>query len=275
MQFRREMDFDVGELLAIGRHAGKAILDIYETFVHEKSDGIPRAMLGLKSDNSPLSIADLKAHEIISAGLNALSPHLQVVSEEDESSHLIRSDSEHYWLIDPLDGTKEFLGKSGDFTVNIALISGNQPRFGLVFAPAVGEMYWGGRSFGAYCQRIEAELTRIHVSSHVPLPGELRVLASKSHMNAETFAYVSGLGPTTLVQAGSSLKFCRLAEGQADIYPRLGPTCEWDTAAGQAVLEGAGGHVLKLDGQSLVYGKSEILNPSFVAVSNLMNLQRS
>jgi 3'(2'), 5'-bisphosphate nucleotidase len=170
------------------------------------------------------------------------------------------------WLIDPLDGTKEFIAHNGEFTVNIALIDQGRSVLGVVYAPAIDALYWGGAGLGAF-RRVGTSTAAIQVASHAT--DELcRVVASKSHLNAETQAFIDRLGPVSLVQAGSSLKFCRVAEGVADIYPRLAPTCEWDTAAAQAVLEGAGGVVLDLHGAPLRYGKPDVLNPSFIAARN-------
>jgi 3'(2'), 5'-bisphosphate nucleotidase len=188
------------------------------------------------------------------------------VSEEDEASLHHRVTEQRFWLIDPLDGTKEFIARNGEFTVNIALIDQGRSVLGVVYAPALDTLYWGGRGLGAF---------RLHLGATTPLRvaprttgTPCRVLASKSHLNADTQAFIDRLGHVGLVQAGSSLKFCRIAEGEADLYPRLSPTCEWDTAAAQAVLEGAGGTVVDLDGRALHYGKSAILNGSFVAVGD-------
>jgi 3'(2'), 5'-bisphosphate nucleotidase len=170
-----------------------------------------------------------------------------------------------FWLIDPLDGTKEFLARNGEFTVNAALIENGIAVWGAVFAPVLDRLYWGGPSLEAFCQA-QGELSTLKVVA--PLAGQrLRVVASKSHLNAETTDFIQRLGETDLVQAGSSLKFCRVAEAAAEIYPRLAPTCEWDTAAAQAVVEGAGGQVTDLSGQRLRYGKPDVLNPSFVVAS--------
>jgi 3'(2'), 5'-bisphosphate nucleotidase len=171
-----------------------------------------------------------------------------------------------FWLIDPLDGTKEFLAKNGEFTVNIALVRNGKAVFGVVVAPALGQAYWGGDGLGAF-REMDRQIEPIRVAKPVGAERPVRVVASKSHMNAETVEFISQLSTHELVQAGSSLKFCRVAEGAADIYPRLGPTSEWDTAAAQAIVEAAGGYVSKLDGSPLRYGKPEVLNAYFVASS--------
>lgn len=217
-----------------------------------------------KSDCSPVTEADIKAHHSIVAALASLTPQIPVVSEEDAASMIHRKPLGKFWLIDPLDGTKEFISGSDEFTVNIALVSEGLPAFGVVHAPALGQSYWGGATYGSFRQS-DDKVEPIQVQPLGLPPHTYRVIASKSHMSAETKAYIATLGECELVQAGSSLKFCRVAEGAADIYPRLGPTSEWDTAAAQAVVEGAGGKVLDMQGQPLRYGKEGILNPSFIA----------
>lgn len=255
-------------VLALAREAGHAIMEIY-------AQAQP-APVERKADDSPLTQADLAAHHILVDGLRALGPGLPVVSEEDDAlSH--RARPTQFWLIDPLDGTKEFLARNGEFTVNIALVNGGRPVFGIVFAPALKVTYWGGNEVGAWREsggRREA----IHVAAAPAPDAPVRVVASKSHLNDATRDFIDRLGMHELVQAGSSLKFCRVAEGVADLYPRLAPTCEWDTAAAQAVLEAAGGHVFQPDGSALRYGKDEVLNPSFIASAvpahELAHLQR-
>jgi 3'(2'), 5'-bisphosphate nucleotidase len=248
----------VPELCSIARRAGQAIMLVYES---------DRILSHLKEDASPVSEADLLAHECIVEGLARLVPELPVVSEEDSVSHATRRHDSIFWLIDPIDGTKEFLSRTGQFTVNIALIQRGRPVLGVVYAPAMGEMYWGGFGLGAF--RESAFFNGpIRVKERSQDLMSLQVVASKTHMNADTRNYIARLGQTELVEAGSSLKFCLVATGEADIYPRLAPTCEWDTAAAQAVLEGAGGVVLDLNGMPLQYGKANVLNPSFVAASS-------
>lgn len=249
------------ELLAIAKQAGQVILGVYESY----SAGDVDVKLANKVDQSPLTIADIRSHISIINGLSSLDISWPIVSEEDASSTTHRIGCGTYWLIDPLDGTKEFLAKSGDFTVNIALIQNGEAVWGVVYAPALDLLYWGGKGLGAYCL-VDSTVSAIRVRQP---ESKLRVVSSKSHLNDETRTYVERLGDIELVQAGSSLKFCRVAEGSADIYPRLGPTCEWDTAAAQAVLEGAGGYVVDINGEALRYGKPDVLNPYFIAVSDL------
>lgn len=242
------------ELLPIAQRAGEAIMQVFRA---------GNAQVRHKADHSPVTQADRAANGIIVQGLAPLLDGCLVVSEEDEASHAWRSADARFWLVDPLDGTREFISGSTDFTVNIALIEAGRSILGVVLAPASGALYWGGPGLGAF-RIVGADTTTIRVGAGDD-PATIRVVASRSHLNGATRAFMQRLGPSHLVQAGSSLKFCRVAEGAADIYPRMGPTCEWDTAAAQAVLEGAGGVVLDLQRQPLRYGKPQVLNPSFVA----------
>ncbi len=245
----------VTDVLALAQRAGAAIMEVYRA---------PEVAWTAKHDSSPLCEADLRSHAVLAAGLAALTPGLPIVSEEGAAAPE-RPIGGRFWLLDPLDGTKEFLSRNDEFTVNIALVEDGRPVFGVVAAPALQQLYWGAAALGAF----RADATGVSALRAVPpAPGvPLRVVASKSHLNEETRAYIDRLGPCALVQAGSSLKFCRIAEGAADIYPRLGPTCEWDTAAAQAVLEAAGGTVLTQSGHELRYGKPDVLNPFFIAAA--------
>lgn len=252
----------ISQVVSIARDAGSAIMSVYQSMA---LSGVVQS--SEKTDGSPLTLADLQAHQIISAGLAVLTPDTPLVSEEDSSSLAFRTPVGDFWLIDPLDGTKEFLAQNDEFTVNIALIRDGKPVFGVVFAPALDLAFWGVSGQGAW-REASGNIEHITIAS---LPPVMRIVASKSHMNTETVTFIDGLGSHELIQAGSSLKFCRIAEGSADIYPRLGPTCEWDTAAAQAVLEAAGGHVFTMDGSPLRYGKASILNPYFIASSVLLS----
>jgi 3'(2'), 5'-bisphosphate nucleotidase len=246
-------EFDA--VLSIAEAAGDAILEIYGSGTWDVT---------AKGDGSPVTAADLAAHRCIEQGLSRLTPHIALVSEEAEGGPATER-SGRWWLVDPLDGTREFLARNGEFTVNIALVEDGQPVFGVVHAPALGLTWWGGAGQGAFRRAAGEDARRIRVQTEPRRP--VRVVASKSHLDADTRAFIARLGEVELVQAGSSLKFCRLAEGAADVYPRMGPTCEWDTAAAHAVLEGAGGAVLDLQRQVLKYGKADPLNPSFIAVA--------
>jgi 3'(2'), 5'-bisphosphate nucleotidase len=256
----------------IARNAGKAILEVYA-----HSDTVAGKNIQHKADSSPLTEADLRAHHVIARALQLLTPNIAIVSEEDDASHAHRIASGEFWIIDPLDGTKEFIARNGQFTVNIALVRQGMPVIGVVYAPVLDELFWSepdiNSNAGSSANVNMCALSHIQNQTHVirvstpqqQLGKPVRVLASRNHMNEQTQEFIRALGAHELVQAGSSLKFCRIAQGLADCYPRLGPTCEWDTAAAQAVLEAAGGFVRTLNGERLLYGKSEVLNPSFVA----------
>lgn len=220
--------------------------------------------VGAKDDQSPLTAADLASHDCLVAALDGLHPRYPVVSEEfaDEDGE-DRAGWETYWLIDPLDGTREFIKRNGEFTVNVALIHQHRPVLGVVYAPALGMMYFAAEGCGAFRQDGDGEPMPIHVTVMAREP--LRVVASRSHGSPELELFLSRLGRHERVAVGSSLKFCLVAEGGADIYPRIGLTSEWDTAAAQCVVEEAGGAVVDLDGIPLRYNaKPSILNPFFL-----------
>ncbi len=221
-----------------------------------------------KDDKSPLTEADMASHRHIAAALGELTPDIPVLSEEsgvpdfEERRHWA-----HYWLIDPLDGTKEFIKRNGEFTVNIALISGHQAVLGVVYAPARGVEYYGTATGGAFKVSNGGAAQSIRVSSGHKRA--VRVVGSRSHRGSSLDAYLEKLGEHEIVPMGSSLKFCVVAEGGADVYPRLGPTNEWDTAAAHAVLTAAGGQVVETDGTELRYNaKAELLNPYFIAIGD-------
>lgn len=242
------------QLLPIARAAGDSIMAVYFRGMQ---------VVQFKADDSPITEADLAAHCVLASQLKPLLSECPVVSEEDAGSLVHRQSYGRFWLIDPLDGTKEFIARNGEFTVNIALIEDGRCVLGVVYAPAIDAIYWGGAGLGAFrCMGGQTAAIKVAASN---LAKVSRVVASKSHLNEATRSLIDRLGEVSLVQAGSSLKFCRVAEGEADIYPRLAPTCEWDTAAAQAVLEGAGGVVVGLQGMTLLYGKPDVLNPSFIA----------
>ncbi len=221
-----------------------------------------------KADASPVTEADERAERVILAGLAALTPDLPVVAEEAVAAGRIPAlpgPGGRFWLVDPLDGTREFVGRNGEFTVNIALVEAGEPLLGVVFAPAVGggRLFAGDRSAGAWVD--DAAGRRAIRCRRAPAEG-LTVVASRSHGDAQALErYLAGRKVASLTQAGSSLKLCVLAEGRADLYPRFGRTMEWDIAAGHAVLAAAGGSVRALDGTPLRYGKPGFENPHFVA----------
>jgi 3'(2'), 5'-bisphosphate nucleotidase len=243
------------QVLALARQAGAAILEVYR----QPIDVIAKA------DASPLTIADLRSHETITQGLAALTPDVPVLSEESsEIPFETRAQWRRFWLVDPLDGTKEFLARNDQFTVNIALIEDHLPVFGVVYIPAQDMMYWGGKAHGAFRQHGTSPAEQIRVRTRAP--ATLRIVGSRSHASDALTQVLPRLGSHDLVQVGSSLKFCLIAAGEADVYPRFGPTSEWDTAAAQALVEGAGGKVVTRGGSPLRYNThASVLNPYFVA----------
>ncbi len=221
-----------------------------------------------KADASPLTLADLAAHEAISAGLRRLTPAIPVLSEESASVPFQeRAAWDVFWLVDPLDGTKEFVKRNGEFTVNIALIQGHEPILGVVQVPASGLCYVAARGLGAF--RLEPGKAAQRIAVQPVGKGAIRVVGSRSHGGPGLERFVARLGEHSLVTIGSSLKFCVVAEGGADVYPRLGPTSEWDTAAAQCIVEEAGGQVIDLQGQRLLYNAREsLLNPHFLVIGD-------
>ena len=241
------------DVIKIADEASEKVLHIYQSDFK----------VSYKEDRSPITAADIASHDIIVKGLRNISRDIPILSEEGaEIPWEERKKWRRFWLIDPIDGTKDFTQRTGEFTVNIAMIEDGEPVMGVVTAPALKEAFWGIKGEGAHMRDRTGRVHRIRVAEP---KDTLRVVASKNHLNDETRAFIGTLGAHEIVQAGSSLKFCRIAEGHADIYPRMGPTSEWDTAAAQAVLEGAGGSVKQTYGSLVTYGKSEILNPFFVA----------
>lgn len=250
----------VRPLRELARAAARDILQVYDAASAEA------LALREKADRSPLTAADLAAHRRLTAGLRRLTPDVPILSEEAADVPLAeRKEWTRFWLLDPLDGTREFLSRNGEFTVNIALIEHGVPQFGLVHVPVGGREYWGGRGRGAWrADTASATGTPLQVARR---SGEtIRVVGSRSHRGDSLDGFLARLGPHALMALGSSLKLCVLAEGGADVYPRLGATSQWDIAAGQAVLEGAGGQVRTLDGGTLRYDpRIDFLNPHFVA----------
>ncbi|AOY87122.1 3'(2'),5'-bisphosphate nucleotidase [Marinobacter salinus] len=244
------------DVIKVADEASEKVLHIYQSDFK----------VNYKEDQSPVTAADMASHDIILRGLRSIARDIPVLSEEgkdipwEERKHWRR-----FWLVDPVDGTREFTQRNGEFTVNIAMIEDGEPVMGVVIAPALKEAFWGVVGEGAHKRDRTGKIHRIQVAEP---KASKRVLASKSHLNDETRAFIETLGEHELLQAGSSLKFCRIAEGHADIYPRLGPTSEWDTAAAQAVLTAAGGKVETLEGKPLRYGKENVLNPHFIAAGN-------
>ncbi len=253
MQFTREQ---LEVLCGIAVAAGREVMDVYGGPIDAWE----------KADASPLTQADLRADAVIRSGLEAAFPGVFILSEESVS--IRQGATDVFFLVDPLDGTKEFLKRNGEFTVNIALVVQGEPVAGVVLAPALGELFYGARGLGAW-KGAGAQATVLDVRNRVAQQ-PLRVIGSRTHGGDELARWLARLDSEhEFVAAGSSLKFCRIAEGQADIYPRLGPTSQWDTAAAHAVLQAAGGQVLDPDGHPLRYGIDlPVLNRYFVALGD-------
>jgi len=261
----------ISDVIGISKEAGEEILKVYNRDIDVQ----------YKEDKSPITEADRKSHEVILKGLRNVNPNIPILSEEGKDiPYEKRKSWEYFWLVDPLDGTKEFIKRNGEFTVNIALIHRQKPVFGVVYAPALNKLYYGGKDLGGYMieKGNRVKLERKPLNSK-----KLTVVASRSHMNEETKEFIEALKrfyrnvETTSI--GSSLKICLLAEGKADIYPRIGPTMEWDTAAAHAVLNSIGGRMVVYNNQKtlkeleesdeLIYNKENLLNPYFIAYRSL------
>jgi 3'(2'), 5'-bisphosphate nucleotidase len=250
---------ELQQIVTIAKQAGNAIMDVYA-----QTD----LQVEIKQDDSPVTAADIASHNVIIKGLTSHFTDIPIMSEEDANiSWDTRKKWQTYWLIDPLDGTKEFIKRNGEFTVNIALIHQGKAVVGVVYAPVLNSCYSGIAGQGAWKDQNGVE-TVLDISQRainaVPV-----VVGSRSHLSPNVQVYLDALGPHQMQSVGSSLKFCLVAEGKADVYPRLGLTSEWDTAAAQAVLEAAGGLVVRYpEGDALKYNtKENILNPYFIAAS--------
>ncbi len=247
------------EVRTIAQQAGAAIMQVYSG----------KYQVDTKSDGSPLTTADRRSHEIVVSGLRKLTPQIPVLSEESEQRvHDERRTWPVFWLVDPLDGTKEFIKGNGEFTVNIALIEGDQPLLGVVHTPARSITHWAHQNGEAYKANENKAPQRLTVRSFNG--GQATVVASRSHGRGALKVFLERLqsaeGKYEVISLGSALKVCLVAEGSADVYPRLGPTSEWDTAAAHCVLNVAGGKLIDTTGKELVYNKSDILNPWFLAI---------
>jgi len=238
--------------------AGNKILEIYQ------SDFAIRT----KDDKTPLTDADMAAHKIIIEGIVNLSPDIPALSEESGNIDFsVRKNWETYWLIDPLDGTKEFINRNGEFTVNIALIHEHKPILGVIYAPVKGLLYYAGKNLGAYKSELPNDAVKINskkVSGTI-----LSIVGSRSHGGVIMNEFLAKLHDAKILTMGSSLKSCLVAEGTADIYPRFGPTSEWDTAAAQCIVEEAGGKICTIDTKPLLYNtKESLLNPYFLVIGD-------
>ena len=252
------------EVTTIARRAGHAILDVYNT----EDFGVEA-----KQDDSPLTKADRAANTVIENGLKNLTFQAPIISEEESHNHdyATRSQFTRFWLVDPLDGTKEFIKRNGEFTVNIALIESGKPVLGVVYVPVTDDMYFSVPGEGAYHVDSEgAEATSIEAADFTLQDVNLKIVASRSHMNDATKAFTERFDRPEIVARGSSLKIMELARGTAHLYPRLGPTMEWDTGAAHAILLAAGGKLVDDGtGQELRYNKENLLNPHFIAYGNV------
>ena len=226
-----------------------------------------------KIDSSPLTKADLASNKFIIDSLNTLDSNIPILSEESLVDWNSRKNWNKYWLVDPLDGTKEFIKKNGEFTVNIALIENNKPILGVIFVPAKSALYFAQKGFGSFLLHTKMTLSSLDETKKIVVSKQsnpVRIIGSRSHSNNIFTNWVNEKFPNgEIIQAGSSLKFCLIAKGEADIYPRFGPTSEWDIAAGHIILNEAGGKILTLDNKEITYNEKEsVLNPEFIASNN-------
>ena len=253
------------EIVNISVDAGEVILNYY----NENVDVI------YKDDESPLTKADLASHKIITDSIKKITPDIPILSEEEFIDWKIRKKWKKYWLIDPLDGTKEFIKKNDEFTVNIALIENNRPILGVIYTPALNELFYSIKNFGSYKILTKKKLNTLKEAKRISInkkkSNKIKIVGSRSHSNPILDKWVNkNFNEFDILQKGSSLKFCLIAEGSADIYPRFGPTSEWDIAAGHIILEEAGGKLKSIDNKEILYNEKEnILNPDFFAYSNI------
>lgn len=251
---------NIDDIISIVQEAGNEVMKVYNRDFSFQS----------KEDDSPLTDADNISNKLIIDRLNSLYQEIPFISEETrQTPYEQRKDWEYFWLIDPLDGTKEFIKKNGEFTINIALIHRNTPVLGVVGVPAKKEVYFSTRGEGAWKLDASGRKTTIKNNHHYSNKNEITVIASRSHLSEETLDFVEKLKAQNkkveFLSAGSSLKFCLVAEGKADVYPRFGPTMEWDTAAAHAIVLEAGKKVLDIEtGKPLIYNKKSLLNPFFI-----------
>ena len=246
-------------VIEISKVAGEKILEVYETDFDVEH----------KEDKSPLTKADMAAHNVIVKSLEKLTPDIPILSEEEAKIPFTeRASWDTYWLVDPLDGTREFIKRNGEFTVNIALINHHESILGVIYVPVSGVCYYASRGHGAHKQSPDGPSVPIQVNNKISNP--VMVAGSRSHRGDSLNKFLEDIGEYEIVSMGSSLKSCLVAEGKADIYPRLGPTSEWDTAAAQCIVEEAGGKLVELDMQQLRYNtKDSLLNPHFLVIGDI------
>jgi 3'(2'), 5'-bisphosphate nucleotidase len=253
-----ELEQLLPSVLGIARRAGAVVMEVYQS---------PDFDVQLKSDESPLTRADIASNKIIVEGLKTLTPEVPILSEESKQvPYSDRKGWTTYWLVDPLDGTKEFVKRNGEFTVNIALVDDGEPVLGVVYAPVLGRMYYAAKGQGAFRADGDGEPRPIRAADYHD--ASLKIVASRSHAGPDLAAFLDRVGDYEVVSMGSSLKLCLVADGTAHLYPRLGPTMEWDTGAAHAIVNEAGGAVTDLDNVALCYNKEDLLNPSFMVVGN-------
>ena len=248
-------EIDVDQLLQIARDAGAGILKVY-------NDDPENSSVTYKDDQSPLTLADSTSHQIIAANLEKLTPNIPLLSEEGKNiPYEERKNWKFYWCVDPLDGTKEFIKRNGEFTVNIALISNNKPVLGIIYVPVTGVMYYGGQEIGCWKIAPNKMPVQLNVTAQTE---EWISVGSRTHSSDEEAELLAKYNIANTIAAGSSLKFCMIAEGSAHIYYRHGPTMEWDTAAGQAIAQSAGAVMTTPTGEPFQYNKPSLLNGSFL-----------
>jgi 3'(2'), 5'-bisphosphate nucleotidase len=248
----------IQEILNQVEKASLAILDIYQSSDLE---------IETKKDNSPLTLADRTSHDILVTELKKLYPDIPILSEEGaDVAYEIRENWQYFWVIDPLDGTKEFISKNGEFTINLGLVKDNQPIFGVVAAPTKDTVYFASQGSGAY--KKENNNSPQSIKAKEKTNQKIIVARTRSHKNQKEELLISKLGQTETIHAGSALKFCLVAEGKADIYLRGGPTMEWDTAAGDCIAAEAGAKTYTIDGKPFLYNKQSLLNPGLICTAN-------
>ena len=251
------------DICNISIRAGNKILEYYKDNIEVTH----------KSDSSPLTKADLASNKIIKTALHNLDTTIPILSEESLVDWSTRKSWNKYWLVDPLDGTKEFIKNNGEFTVNIALIEKNSPILGVIFAPVKSLIYFAQKGYGSFTLHTSVELNSLDEATQISVfkqSDPVRIIGSRSHSNNSFTTWVNEKFPDAqIIQAGSSIKFCLIADGNADIYPRFGPTSEWDIAAGHIILNEAGGKILTLSNKEIKYNEKEsLLNPEFIASNN-------